>query len=92
MTDIQVHSCSYYCHRPECIKAQRDEFRDGLEGDKDGERYRSLVANWRARTKSHDKLGKATNNYGTRDRHTSCANVYETCADELDAAMKESVA
>ena len=28
MTDI--HSCSYYCGRPECIKAQRDEMRDKL--------------------------------------------------------------
>ena len=25
MTDI--HSCSYYCDRPECIKRQRDELR-----------------------------------------------------------------
>ena len=24
---IDIHSCSYYCHRPECIKAQRDELR-----------------------------------------------------------------
>ena len=23
-----VHSCSYYCHRPECIRRQRDELRD----------------------------------------------------------------
>ena len=29
MTDI--HSCSYYCNRPECIKAQRDELRSRLE-------------------------------------------------------------
>jgi hypothetical protein len=28
MTDI--HSCSYYCDRPECIKAQRDELRDKM--------------------------------------------------------------
>lgn len=28
MTDI--HSCSYYCDRPECIKAQRDQLRGGL--------------------------------------------------------------
>lgn len=27
MTD-QIHSCSYYCHIPACIKAQRDELRD----------------------------------------------------------------
>ena len=26
MTDI--HSCSYYCDRPDCIKAQRDELRE----------------------------------------------------------------
>jgi predicted nuclease with TOPRIM domain len=25
-----IHSCSYYCHRPACIKAQRDELRDKL--------------------------------------------------------------
>jgi hypothetical protein len=23
-----IHSCSYYCDRPECIKRQRDEMRD----------------------------------------------------------------
>jgi hypothetical protein len=28
MTDI--HSCSYYCDRPKCVKAQRDELRDKL--------------------------------------------------------------
>jgi hypothetical protein len=28
MTDL--HSCSYYCDRPECIKAQRDELRERL--------------------------------------------------------------
>jgi hypothetical protein len=28
MTDI--HSCSYYCDRPECIKTQRDELRDKM--------------------------------------------------------------
>ena len=25
-----IHSCSYYCHKPECIKAQRNELRDKL--------------------------------------------------------------
>jgi len=29
MTDI--HSCSYCCERPECIKAQRDEMRGEIE-------------------------------------------------------------
>jgi hypothetical protein len=27
---MNIHSCSYYCHLPECIKAQRDELRDKL--------------------------------------------------------------
>jgi hypothetical protein len=25
-----IHSCSYYCSRPECVLAQRDELRDKL--------------------------------------------------------------
>ena len=25
-----IHSCSYYCDRPACIKAQRDELREKL--------------------------------------------------------------
>lgn len=28
MSDI--HSCSYYCNRPACIKAQRDEMRERI--------------------------------------------------------------
>lgn len=28
----QVHTCSYYCDRPGCVKDQRDELRDRLEG------------------------------------------------------------
>lgn len=27
---MTIHSCSYYCQRPECIKAKRDELRDRL--------------------------------------------------------------
>jgi hypothetical protein len=26
-----MHTCSYYCDRPECIRAQRDELRQKLE-------------------------------------------------------------
>lgn len=29
MTDT-LHTCSYYCHVPACIKAQRDELREKL--------------------------------------------------------------
>jgi len=26
-----IHSCSYFCDRPECVKAQRDELREQVE-------------------------------------------------------------
>ena len=31
LTDDTIHSCSYYCDRPACIKAQRDELRESVE-------------------------------------------------------------
>ena len=30
MTDYDIHSCGYYCDRPACIEAQRNELRDKL--------------------------------------------------------------
>jgi hypothetical protein len=33
MTDYDIHSCGYYCDRPACIKAQRDELRQKLFSD-----------------------------------------------------------
>ena len=46
MTDI--HSCSYYCDRPECIKAQRDELRDRLAQPEPGPwvQYNHLTATY----------------------------------------------
>ena len=29
--DMSVHSCSFYCTNPPCIKAQRDEMRAEME-------------------------------------------------------------
>jgi len=29
---MTVHSCSYYCDKPDCIKSQRDELRETLAG------------------------------------------------------------
>jgi hypothetical protein len=28
---MNIHTCSYYCDRPECVLAQRDELRQKLE-------------------------------------------------------------
>jgi hypothetical protein len=28
---MSLHTCSYYCERPGCIRAQRDELRQKLE-------------------------------------------------------------
>ena len=33
---MSIHSCSYYCDRPECIKTQRDEFVKRMETDENG--------------------------------------------------------
>jgi hypothetical protein len=33
MTDTDIHSCGYYCDRPLCIKAQRDELRNKMFSD-----------------------------------------------------------
>ena len=30
MSDTDIHSCGYYCDRPACLKAQRDELRERL--------------------------------------------------------------
>ena len=30
MTDYDIHSCGYYCDRPLCIKAQRDQLREKM--------------------------------------------------------------
>jgi hypothetical protein len=27
---MSIHTCSYYCDRPECIKAQRGELREAI--------------------------------------------------------------
>lgn len=31
--DSEIHTCSYFCDRPECIKRQRDELRDIMHVD-----------------------------------------------------------
>lgn len=31
MNEHDIHSCSYYCDRPACIKIQRDELRESAE-------------------------------------------------------------
>ena len=28
---MSIHTCSYFCDRPECVRAQRDELRQKLE-------------------------------------------------------------
>jgi hypothetical protein len=28
---MSIHTCSYYCERPDCIRAQRDELRQKIE-------------------------------------------------------------
>ena len=49
MTD-DIHSCSYYCDRPECVKAQRDELHERLDAlIAEADSYRRQSDAWRAR-------------------------------------------
>lgn len=41
MTDI--HTCSYYCHRPECVKAQRDQMRDWIMDALGAEKFTEMM-------------------------------------------------
>jgi hypothetical protein len=42
--DPQIHTCSYYCHRPECTKAQRDQMRDWILAALGTESFRIMMS------------------------------------------------
>ena len=46
MTDTDIHSCGYYCDRPLCIKAQRDELRNKMFSDQAIKTYSSGKPNY----------------------------------------------
>ena len=58
LTDDTIHSCSYYCDRPECIKQQRDELREQLE------RVTAERDELRRRIMESDKMAVADSPYG----------------------------
>tara|TARA_R110000868_G_scaffold313659_1_gene574622 strand:+ start:1913 stop:2347 length:435 start_codon:yes stop_codon:yes gene_type:complete len=39
---IELHSCSYFCERPACIKTQRDEMRDNGTYEQGEETYKEI--------------------------------------------------
>lgn len=39
---IELHGCSYYCERPDCIKTQRDEMRDNGAYEQGEEMYKAI--------------------------------------------------
>jgi hypothetical protein len=50
MTDTDIHSCGYYCDRPVCIVAQRNELRDKLFSNQAVKTYeqepQGTIAKW----------------------------------------------
>ncbi len=46
MTDTDIHSCGYYCDRPLCIKAQRDELRNKMFSDQAIKTYSGGKSNY----------------------------------------------
>ena len=47
---MSIHTCSYYCDRPECIRAQRDELREAIEKRKwvglTDEEIKEIIGPW----------------------------------------------
>ena len=39
---IEIHSCSYFCERPDCVKTQRDEMRDNGAYEQGEEMYKAI--------------------------------------------------
>jgi hypothetical protein len=51
MSDYDIHSCGYYCDRPACIEAQRNELRDKLFSEpslKGDDFERAFYRDWEA--------------------------------------------
>ena len=43
MTDTDIHSCGYFCDRPLCIKAQRDELRNKMFSEQAVKTYEPVI-------------------------------------------------
>lgn len=39
----EIHTCSYHCSRPECIKAQRDQMRDYIYNVLGNEKFTEMM-------------------------------------------------
>jgi len=62
MSDTDIHSCGYYCERPACIKAQRDELRQKLFSDQAVKTYSGGKPNY---TQPEEKIAEFKfQNYG----------------------------
>jgi hypothetical protein len=61
-----VHSCSLYCDRPACIKAQRDQMRDHYQPDKAGvEKIATNVRKWMGPVGQELSAGHVATLHGT---------------------------
>jgi len=47
---MSIHTCSYFCDRPDCIRAQRDELREAIEKrkwvDLTDEEIKEIIGPW----------------------------------------------
>jgi hypothetical protein len=70
-----IHSCSYFCDRPACIKAQRDELREKL-----------VEREWQ--TLTVDELGRLTEKYVDQDKAVDSFDL-DILLEEFEAKLKE---
>jgi hypothetical protein len=74
MSDYDIHSCGYYCDRPACVKAQRDELREKL-----------LTKEWVSLT--NDEIYAVENEYLVNSRIPVGCGLY--FAKDIEAKLKE---
>lgn len=84
MTD-DLHSCSYYCDRIECIKRQRDELREKLSVEEClvrewHDRYTTQVMTSEKLTRERDEWRKLVMEHNSYCA-AACRNCREDCPD-----------
>jgi hypothetical protein len=100
-----VHTCSYHCNRPECIKAQRDELRDSLAAaEADAGRYQDVLQKTQSWCEAYpldvfpepdwsevkDKLGaKLLSRVSASNMRHVVLGVKKLCDDALQATAQE---
>lgn len=74
----QLHTCSYHCDRPECVRAQRDQLREWMESVS-----QPLTPEREAKLAERDVRCREMIEW-LRDHSRACSSFADDIADELE--------